>query len=313
MRWQSLFVGPRGIRAGWRVALFEALSNAIIAVPFLVLLALGVKQPRAMTPGVLLGGELIQFLGVFATVAILARLERRSIRAYGLTARGAFGARFWNGALWGLAAVSAVVGCIAWQGGYRLGAPALHGEALLKSIALWALATTAIGVVEEWTFRGYLQYTLTDGMRFWPAALVISALFAGEHYFLKPMETWVDAASVGLIGIFFCLMVRRTGDLWFPIGWHAAFNFGQFALWGGPNSANQGRPFEGRLFASSLHGPAWLTGGPLGIEASAFVFPVIAVSIGLFLLVFRRARWPVLVAPRRAEILELAPERTRAS
>lgn len=313
MRWREMFVGPGGLRAGWRLAIFYVLANGLVAIPFVTMLALGVKQPRSLSPALLLSGELIQFAGVLAAVAILARIEHRRIGAYGLTLRGAFGGRFWQGALWGLAAVSAVVGLIALCGGYTLGAPALNGEALIKSAAIWALATTAVGLTEELQYRGYMLFTLTSGIRFWPAALLVSVLFAAEHFFFKPFENAMDAASVGLIGVFFCLMVRRTGNLWFPIGWHAAFNFGQFCLWGGPNSANQGRPFEGHLFASSFHGPEWLTGGKLGIEASAFVFPVIGLSVALFLLVFRRAQWPDVTATRRAEILELPRERVTAS
>lgn len=313
MRWREGFVGPGGLRVGWRLAIYLVLANGLVAIPFLIALALGVKQPTSLSPALLLSGELVQFAGGLAAVAIMARIEHRRIAAYGLTLRGAFGGLFWQGALWGIAAVSAVVGLIALCGGYTLGAPALNGEALVKAAAMWALATTAIGLTEELQYRGYMLFTLANGIRFWPAAILISLLFAGEHYYFKRFETWVDAASVGLIGVFFCLMVRRTGNLWFPIGWHAAFNFGQFCLWGGPNSANQGRPFPEHLFASSLHGPEWLTGGRLGIEASAFVFPVMALSMLLFLLLHRRTKWPEFAVTRRAEILELPLDRVTAS
>jgi hypothetical protein len=152
----------------------------------------------------------------------------------------------------------------------------------VRSAVLWALAFLAIGLGEEVYFRGYPLATLTRGIGFWPAALLLSGIFGALHYFEKPMETWMDFTSVGLLGLFVCLSVRLTGSIWFAIGWHFTFNFGSMFVFGGPNTGNQGQPIAGLLLASAFHGPAWLTGGPMGPEASAFVFIVIAASfIGL--------------------------------
>jgi hypothetical protein len=303
--WRRVFLGPHGLRAGWRLLLFVAISTAITGVPFLALQSLGLKPAGPLNVGMILSGELLQFAGCLAAVAIMARVERRRIAAYGLTGRGAFGGLFWQGMLWGIASVSAVVGLIALRGGYTLGSPALAGGALARFAASWLMATVAIGLFEELQYRGYALFTLATGVGFRLAAILISLDFAAEHFFSKPFENWADVSSVGLIGLFFCLTVRRTGNLWFAIGWHAAFNFGQFFVYGCPNSANRGRPFEGHLFDSSFHGPEWLTGGRLGIEASLMVFPVIVLLFALFPLVYRRTLWPGIAAPRQAEILEL--------
>jgi hypothetical protein len=65
-------------------------------------------------------------------------------------------------------------------------------------------------------------------------------------------------------------------------------------LYGGPNTANQGKPMTGHLLASSFHGPAWVTGGPMGPEASAWIFVVIAaLFLGLRLRFRRPAADPV--------------------
>jgi hypothetical protein len=59
-----------------------------------------------------------------------------------------------------------------------------------------------------------------------------------------------------------------------------------------PNSGNQGLPLEGHLLDVRYAGPAWLTGGPLGIEASVLVFIVIAALFLLFNVRHRQATWP---------------------
>jgi hypothetical protein len=108
------------------------------------------------------------------------------------------------------------------------------------------------------------------------------------------METWVDGLSTGLIGLWFCFAVRRTSDIWMPIGWHFAYNFGSLGIFGAPNTGNQGNSVEGHLLDSSFHGPQWLTGGPMGPEASLFIFPVIAALFVALHLRYRKARFPQL-------------------
>jgi len=66
------------------------------------------------------------------------------------------------------------------------------------------------------------------------------------------MENVADALSVGLIGLFLCLTVRRTGTLWFAIGFHFAFDFAALSLLGAPNTGNMGKAAEGHLLVIAL-------------------------------------------------------------
>src|SRR5205085_4807195 len=118
--------------------------------------------------------------------------------------------------------------------------------------------------------------TLGEAIGFWPAAIVLSLIFAAVHYFFKPMENIADAASVGLLGLFMSYTVLRTGAIWFAVGFHALFDYAAIYLFGAPNSGNRGQPIATKLLTGSYHGPHWLTGGPLGVEASWLVFTVIA-------------------------------------
>ena len=75
--------------------------------------------------------------------------------------------------------------------------------------------------------------------------------------------------------------MRRTGTLWFAVGMHAAYDFGETYLYSVPDS---GMVFPGHLSSATLHGPAWLTGGTVGPEASVFDFVI-------FLLLFFVIHW----------------------
>src|SRR5450756_2021428 len=76
----------------------------------------------------------------------------------------------------------------------------------------------------------------------------------------------VGALSVFAMGMFFCLILRRTGNLWFAVGLHASFDWGETFLFSAPDS---GIVAPGHLLNSSFHGPVWLTGGTVGPEGSA--------------------------------------------
>ena len=89
----------------------------------------------------------------------------------------------------------------------------------------------------------------------------------------------MGAVGVFVVGMFLCLTLRRTGNLWFAIGWHAAFDFGETFLYSVPNS---GIVTTGQLSTASLHGPRWLTGGTVGPEGSVFDFVVLLLAFVVF-------------------------------
>jgi hypothetical protein len=60
---------------------------------------------------------------------------------------------------------------------------------------------------------------------------------------------------------------------------HAAFDFGETFLFSVPDS---GMIFPGHLSNATLHGPAWMTGGTPGPEASVFDFLILTVFFFVF-------------------------------
>jgi membrane protease YdiL (CAAX protease family) len=117
------------------------------------------------------------------------------------------------------------------------------------------------------------ENTKTGGIGFWPAAIVLSLLF-GRVHLGNQGENWVGVLGVVMIGLIFALSLRRTGNLWFAVGLHASFDFGETFLYSVPNS---GMVFDGHLSNASLHGAKWLTGGTVGPEGSVFSFLTMAV------------------------------------
>jgi len=245
------------------------------------------RFPMAMHGGITPGGMLVQegaeFFAVLGAAAIMGVAEARPFGAYGLPRAGAFGSRFWQGVAWGIAMIAAIIFLIRIFGGLSFAGLALSGPEILRYGALWALVFLFVGFFEEFLFRGYAQFTLATGMGFWPAATALSAGFGAVHLF-NGGEDKIGALSVFAVAMFLCLTLRRTGNLWFAVGLHAAFDWGETFLFSVPDS---GIVAPGHLLNAYLHGPAWLTGGTVGPEGSVMAFAVAGVAAGLFARFYR--------------------------
>jgi uncharacterized protein len=270
----ALFSHDQGLRAGWRILIYLG-QVLLLAMSVNLLLVRFVQVPQGMPrPWAMFVDEAVSFAMVFLPAMVMARLERRPLGAYGLPAKGLFGARFWQGCALGAVQVALLIGAIAAFGGYSFGPGSLAGPRVFVWAVSWAVFFVLVGLFEEFAFRGYLQYTLGDGIGFWPAAGLLSLGFGAVHL-MNPGETRVGAASVAAMGLVFALALKRTGNLWLAVGWHAAFDFGETFVFSVPNS---GILLEGHLSDASLHGPNWLSGGTVGPEGSLFSFLIMGLA-----------------------------------
>lgn len=282
------FVGPNGIRAGWRLLLFILVAGVLGYALFQLASLLGLRPTSGLKPSTLILGEGIAFLALLASAGVMGRIEGRSLGDYGLSGRDALRAQFWQGGLWGFLALTALLAVLRLANSFSITGLALSGRELVSYAVLWAAAFLCVGFFEEFLLRGYALYTLTTGIGFWPAAMSLSALFGAVHLGNRG-ENWVGALSAAFIGVFFCFTVRRTGGLWFAIGLHAMWDFSESFIYSVPDS---GVMVTGHLLNSSFHGPHWLTGGSVGPEGSALVFVIITGMIILFARIHREVRFP---------------------
>jgi len=226
----------------------------------------------------------VGFIAALIVAAITARMEKRNISEYGLPLVRNAAPLYIEGFIWGAAAPVAIMAMVIACGGAAFGGLRFHGAALARAATLAVVAMIALGFLEEYVFRGYPLQTLARGIGFWPASIALSVAFGLIHYFAKPMEDWIDATTVSLIALFLCLTIRATGNLWFAIGFHAAFDLVALYILGAPNTGNRGQQIPERLVDVRFTGPAWMTGGPRGLEASAFAFVAIAMLFALYAL-----------------------------
>jgi uncharacterized protein len=287
----TIFVGPNGIRAGWRFALFLLIFLAALAFfqtlavvvirPVGRLLIAVQKQQTEFTPYALMANEAISLLALIVAMFSMSRIEHRRIRDYGFaTVSGDAGRRFCEGIVWGLAMILALCTILKLEGHFTFGPIVLSPATAIRYGILWAIATVLVGFFEEGFFRGYTVLTLSSGMGFWPAAFLMSALFGlshlGDHGYTK-----IGVLTAALFGLLACFSLRRTGNLWLGIGYHAAFDFAETYLFSPPNGGIANISTT-HLFGSTISGPAWLNGGGTGVEGSVNGLVVFAVIFLLF-------------------------------
>jgi len=206
---RSLFVGPRGLRSGWRLLIFIGLLAVLFGGIALVRTGgpQGLRDAQkhlnniTVTPFKLGASEAIVFALLCMSTFVMGRLEHRKFSDYGLPPRQALGKDFWIGCLSGFLAISGTLLAMFLLHGFRIAGFALNGKAILYALAGWAIAFLMVGLCEEFLNRGYLQYTLACGIGFWPAAFVMSGFFAFGHAF-NPHETL--AGSLPLCYSDFC-------------------------------------------------------------------------------------------------------------
>ena len=267
---RSIFHQDSGrLRSGWRLGLFLLLLLAAVSALILVLHTTGVAprhdhagapQPfRRLLIVVAATGAVI-----LVSAVLLWATERRHLSTLGLALRR----NALPGALLGLLAgalpVALAVGALAGLGVASV-RPAVSFAGWFTPAAAVALAVTAlVSALEELLWRGYAFQLLIEGTGRWMAVLTTALLWALGH----ANNPGANVAGLGyllLSGVLIAWVVIRTGSLWFAIGYHVAWNLTSAHIFG---LITSGFDLAPSLLRTTLTGPASLSGGSFGFEAS---------------------------------------------
>lgn len=277
------------------IVLFVVAELVMVAVSVVATVLAGRDGAQGAEPWALLlgaaAGSAVAVGGYLLLVGPLGRRPGLGLRGPGkLTELGA-------GLLAGTALISLAVGLIALLGGYRVTGFSASPQ-LLAPLAIGIGA----GVIEEILFRGILLRVLDAWLGSW-AALGITSLLFGLIHMTNPGASLVTA--LGLVieaGILLGAAYLLTRRLWFAIGLHIAWNAVQAGVF---SSTVSGTGEQRGLLLAEMDGPAWLTGGAMGIEGSA-VTVLLGLVVGIVLLGLAARRGHLLPAARVADRLPAA-------
>ena len=315
-RSESIFYGVFGLRAGWSLLIYFAIIATIVGSFFLVSHHIQLQRQHAAAIAAARAGkpappleplmpkpaagkptpitaitfaELITFSVFLLLSAFMAVIEHRNLSAFGLGGAHPI-RRCLIGAFWGLALMSLLIATLHTFHLLTFERRLDHGPSIAYWAAVQLFAFLLVGLTEEYTMRGYLQFTLTRGMvalgnrispahartiAFWIAAIITSTLFFVLHT-SNAGENWLGLVGVFLAGVVFIFALWRTGSLWWGIGFHTAWDWSQSFLYGVPDS---GALMQGRLFATHAQGNPLFSGGSAGPEGSVLCIPVFLLII----------------------------------
>jgi membrane protease YdiL (CAAX protease family) len=298
---KKIFLNDRGLRAGWRLAIYVAILVCLLLLSsLLVYFIMGGKNLQAQSGAGKVPSTSMQFVAeagsflLFLLAAfIMSRIERRNIGDYGLPLKGARALqRFVTGyVVWGFLPLFVCLSVLYAFHAYDFGQMVLHGNDIWIWGLKWFAVFIFVGLSEEYLLRGYTLFTLADGIGFWPAAIFMAALFGLGHAH-NAGETRIGLIATVVFALFASITLRYTGNLWLAVGAHAGWDWGQSFFFGVSDSGLQ---FPGHLLNPSSHGPDWLSGGTVGPEGSVVTLILWIVMSGLVVLVYRKPSQPALV------------------
>jgi membrane protease YdiL (CAAX protease family) len=307
---RNIFIGKDGLRAGWSLLIFIAIVAAFVFLVNVIghkLFPPAAKTAKAasdtaVTPRAFFISESLPLLVTLLVTWIMSKIERRPNSVYGFGGRRRL-PHFFAGLAWGVVCISLLVSTLWKTGLLIIDSRLIFGGDIFRYGAIWLAGFFLVGIFEEYLTRGYLQFTLTRGLAgiyqwafktrhshalgFWTAAAIFSFLFGLGHS-KNPGESPIGLLSAGLAALVFCFSLWRTGSLWWAIGFHAAWDWGQSFLYG---VADSGTMVQHHLLATHPGGKPILSGGATGPEGSVFILPILALITLIIAFTLPRERY----------------------
>jgi membrane protease YdiL (CAAX protease family) len=229
------------------------------------------------TPLTLVLGVATAVLALMAYAWIVRRTEHRA--PVEVAPKGALGALS-RGLLIGFLMFGAVIANIAFLGDYRV----LGWGSVAGAVALFGF-TAGAAVTEELLFRGILFRIVEERLGTWLSLALTSLLFGLSHLFNPGATVWSALIIAIEAGGMLAAAYAATRNLWVPIGLHFGWNYAEGAIFGTDIS---GKSAPEGLLHSALSGPAAISGGEFGPEASVYTLVAGVVLTIAFMWLARR-------------------------
>ncbi|HUB86034.1 MAG TPA: type II CAAX endopeptidase family protein [Rhizomicrobium sp.] len=194
-------------------------------------------------------------------------------------------------------AIGVALFCTVYVALFLYGAATLNGFGTMSKLPV-ALATAAFAAVgEELVFRGTIYRLLEKGFGTLVAIILAGGLFGALHAF-NPGATIVSSLAIAFeAGVLLAAAYVVTRSLWLPIGLHFGWNFTEGGIFGASVSGGHAHG----LLNTTFSGPALITGGAFGPEASIVAVTICVIAaLAMLGIAARRGEWKPLSLRWRA-------------
>jgi len=286
---ETVFFNTYGrLRSGWRFVIFIILFAFFTFLFGSAAQGLLTKLPIGFGPGSVI--FMLATAGPSLSIAlVLGWLCGRFFEGLPFRALGVWFTKNWFKDLCiglGLGGVTLVIGVLIAVvfGGLSFRYDADYGTAAILVTLFVSFAVFAVAAAfEEVLCRGYILQTFMRAGFVWPAIIGTSILFGAGHL-ANPGASWISVANTILAGVWFGVAYMKTRTLWLPIGMHFMWNWTQGSIFGIEVSGLKDI-LKAPVLQEIDHGPAWLTGGDYGIEASiACTIALVVSTVAIYFL-----------------------------
>jgi len=223
--------------------------------------------------------SVVQVIAAFLGLTFYVRLiEKRKLIELNFKA---FFKEFSIGFGIGVVLISLVVACMYFSGVLQF--TAFNGyHNMFNFFGAWITAA----FIEEFIFRGIIFKLTEEALGTFVALVIQAALFGFVHY-SNPNAGLLPALAISVeAGILLAAIYLLTRRLWMAIGMHFSWNWMQGSIY---DIQVSGHELQG-VFESSVSGPALLSGGEFGAEAS--IFAIVICTFTGFALLFKALKMP---------------------
>jgi uncharacterized protein len=164
---------------------------------------------------------------------------------------------------------------------------------VLRSLLVDLGIFTLVAFGEELFFRGFIIDYLKMKTENIPKTLLISSLIFAIFHMGNPgiFTTPFSLLNIFVIGLFFAIIRLLTKSLWFPIGFHLAWNFSQGDLFGFSVSGED----ISSIVTITTKGSTFLSGGDFGAEGSFLTFLLVFILCYFAYLRLKRVNPPAVI------------------
>ncbi|MEU5906763.1 CPBP family intramembrane glutamic endopeptidase [Micromonospora sp. NPDC047467] len=230
-------------------------------------------------------GVLTSVLSILVYIWVVRRTERRAVTEL---ARAGAVSQAGLGTVLGVGMFVAVLVNIALFAEYHING---FGSATGAMGLVGFMAAAA--VTEEVLFRGVLFRIIEERAGTWIALLLTGVAFGMMHLTNPDASLWGATAITIEAGFMFAAAYAATRNLWLPIGLHFGWNIAAGGIF---SSVVSGNEQSKGLLETAMSGPALLTGGNFGPEASVFAVTAgVLMTAGFMWMAHRRGT----IVPRR--------------
>ncbi|MFV0441431.1 MAG: CPBP family intramembrane glutamic endopeptidase [Lachnospirales bacterium] len=233
---------------------------------------------------ILLGfaGLIVQILAILLLLFIAAKIDGKSLKDYGIKWKENDGSNILKGIL--LGAILFSIACLPMYilGYYELTTRTFSWTEIIVDL----FGCIAVGVVEEYMFRGFILHKLAFFGKI-PAIIISGCIFAFAHLGNLGVSP-VVIANIVLMGAFWAILMFITDSIHLLVGFHFIWDFVEGSILSIPFGDD--KPY-GILLTKLVNTNPFYTGGEFGLEGSIVLTPfLVVITIIAFVYAYKNGK-----------------------